>query len=202
MMRRRFFTLLARAVVLSGILPAYFMPARAQDGDAARAFIEQDGRELVSVIDGLMPEAEKKVRLQQIVDNIIDVQKIGQFCLGRYWSTASASQQQQYIQLFHAVMMNSITGKIGDFRGVGFTVQRTQPRNSDTAVLTAVTRPNNEPVNVQWIVSQASGNPKIVDVVIEGTSLSLTQRSEYYSFLGHHGGDVDALISAMRQKLG
>jgi phospholipid transport system substrate-binding protein len=57
---------------------------------------------------------------------------------------------------------------------------------------------DNPPANVTWVVADESGTPKIVDVIAEGTSLRLTQRSDYASFLAHNGGNIDALIDALR----
>jgi phospholipid transport system substrate-binding protein len=37
-------------------------------------------------------------------------------------------------------------------------------------------------------------------VVAEGTSLRLTQRSDYTSFLSQHNGDVGALIAALKRQ--
>jgi phospholipid transport system substrate-binding protein len=41
---------------------------------------------------------------------------------------------------------------------------------------------------------------KIIDVIAEGTSLRLTQRSDYSSFLARNSNNVQALIDAMRQQ--
>jgi phospholipid transport system substrate-binding protein len=37
-------------------------------------------------------------------------------------------------------------------------------------------------------------------VLAEGTSLRLTQRSDYASYLSHNNYDINALITAMRQQ--
>ena len=82
-----------------------------------------------------------------------------------------------------------------------FAVGNANVRGGETVVSSIVTRPNNAPNNVQWIVSTAGAAPKIVDVVAEGTSLRLTQRSDYASYLSQHGNNVDALINAMKAQL-
>ena len=46
-------------------------------------------------------------------------------------------------------------------------------------------------------MSLASGQPKIEDVVAEGTSLRITRRSAYTAYLDRNGGNVDALLTAM-----
>jgi phospholipid transport system substrate-binding protein len=67
-------------------------------------------------------------------------------------------------------------------------------------VSSSVERPNNAPANVDWIISNAGPSPKIVDVVAEGTSLRLTQRSDYAAYLSHNGNNLQALIDAMKHQ--
>ena len=60
-----------------------------------------------------------------------------------------------------------------------------------------MTRPNNAPNKVDWVVTSSGGAPKIIDVVAEGTSLRLTQRSDYAAFLSRNNNNVGALIEAL-----
>jgi phospholipid transport system substrate-binding protein len=53
---------------------------------------------------------------------------------------------------------------------------------------------------VNWLVSSSGGSFKIIDVIVEGTSLRLTQRSDYYSYLSHNNDNVQALIDALKQQ--
>jgi len=101
---------------------------------------------------------------------------------------------------FQRYLMGNITGKVGDYQGVSFTMGRTQAREAEAIVSTTVTRPGNAPNKVDWIVGDETGTPKIVDVIAEGTSLRLTQRSDYSAFLTRNGGNVQALIDAMAKQ--
>lgn len=51
---------------------------------------------------------------------------------------------------------------------------------------------------MQWIVNNS---PKVVDVIGEGASLRLTQRQDYSSYIARNGGNVDALISALKRQI-
>jgi phospholipid transport system substrate-binding protein len=53
---------------------------------------------------------------------------------------------------------------------------------------------------VDWLVSTESGSPKITDLIAEGTSLRLTQRSDYSAFLARNNNSVQALIDALKQQ--
>ncbi len=95
----------------------------------------------------------------------------------------------------------NISSKLGQYKGVSFSMGRRKRQGEDAAVMTTVLRPNNPPADVDWIISNPSTDPKIVDVIAEGTSLRLTQRQDYASFLVRNGENIDSLISAMRQQL-
>ncbi len=169
---------------------------------AASAFVKSIGDKLVAVVNGPESGREKRAKLATIIDGAVDVDGVAhRFCLGRFWSNASADQQQRYTELFHQVLVNNITAKLGEYRGVRFTMGRTQMRDDNAAVSTVVERPNNPPTNVDWIISNPTTSPKIIDVIAEGTSLRLTQRQDYASYLNRNNDNIDALINAMRQQV-
>ena len=176
-------------------------PARAQDASADAAFVQDFGSKLVAVVNGEGSLAEKERRLRPLIDGSVDVDTIARFCLGRYAASATPEQLATFVRLFHDVLLFNITSKIGDYRGVGFRMGESSIRGNEAFVGTIVQRPNSAPTNVRWVVSTAAGTPKIVDVVAEGTSLRLTQRSDYSSFLNHNGNSIDALLDAMRRQI-
>jgi phospholipid transport system substrate-binding protein len=175
--------------------------ARAQGADRATAFVKTVGEKLVAVVNGPGSDADKRTEMSEVINTAVDVDGIGRFCLGRFWRQASPEQQKQYLQLFHEVLITNITSKLGEYKGVRFTMGRSRPQDEEAAVSTVVDRPDNPPTAVDWIISDPSSNPKVIDVVAEGTSLRLTQRSDYASYLAHNANNVDALISAMRQQV-
>jgi phospholipid transport system substrate-binding protein len=167
----------------------------------ASDFVKSIGDKLVAVVNGPGSEREKRDRLTQIVDAAVDVDGVARFCLGRFWRNASSEQQRRYTELFHQVLVNNITSKLGEYQGVRFTMGRAQQRDDTDVVSTVVERPNNPPTNVDWIIGNAGNSPRIIDVIAEGTSLRLTQRSDYASYLSRNNNNIDALINAMRQQV-
>ena len=80
------------------------------------------------------------------------------------------------------------------------TIGRTRQQEEEQIVSTVVERPNNPPTTVDWVITQPTSAPRIIDVVAEGTSLRITQRSDYAAYLQRNGNSIDALIGAMRQQ--
>jgi phospholipid transport system substrate-binding protein len=188
----------AFAVVALARVPRALAAASASQ---ASAFVNGFATQLIQIVNGPEPSAQKKAALGPVIDENVDVAKIARFCLGRFWSSASPAQQSEYTQIFHQVLLNSISGHLGDYKGVTYTLTSDRQQGADELVGTIINRPNSPAANVQWVVDSSTGSPKIVDVVAEGTSLRLTQRSDYASYLERHGNDIGALLQALHRQL-
>lgn len=178
--------------------------ARAQQDQLSVAadFIRRSGNELAAVAAQAKNSANGRAQLSQFVDRVADVNAVGRFCLGRYWRMATPAQQQQFLEVFHQVLANSVANRLGDYQGGTASVIIARPVQAADGidVATTVERPGNPPVHVTWVVSMESGGPKIIDVIAEGMSMRLTQRSDYASFLTRNNGNVGALILALQRQ--
>jgi phospholipid transport system substrate-binding protein len=172
----------------------------AQAAERASAFVQQTGDRLVAIVNGNLAPADKRRGLAQILETSIDIDGIARFCLGRFWRTATPDQQKRFVTAFHEVLVTNISSKLGEYRGVRMTVQRGREQDEEAIVTTIVERPNNPPTTVDWLIEKPGSAPRIIDVVAEGTSLRLTQRQDYASYLAQNRNDVDALINAMKQQ--
>jgi phospholipid transport system substrate-binding protein len=179
-----------------------FLTSRAQAQAVAKAtaFVQQTGDQLVSIVNGALSPAQKRQAIRQILEGTVDVDGVAQFCLGRFWRTASPDQQKRFVAAFHEVLVTNISSKLGDYKGVKLTVLRGRQQDDEAIVTTEVERPNNPTTTVDWVIESPTTTPKIVDVVAEGTSLRLTQRQDYASYLTRNNNDVNALINAMKEQ--
>ena len=189
----------------AGALLAAGPRAQAQSGglsaQEATAFVKQLGDELVRVINGPGSYADKKQKLAPVIENVVDVRDIALFCLGRFRRTATPQQLDEYVKLFNDVLLNNVFGKIGEFQGVTFRMTQTVPGDGGMSVGTLIKRPNQDAANAQWIVQDVGGQPKVIDLKAEGTSLRITQRSDYESYLQRNNNSIEALITAMRRQV-
>jgi|YNPMSStandDraft_1061717.scaffolds.fasta_scaffold00798_2 phospholipid transport system substrate-binding protein len=197
-MRRRLFSACLVSLPFAAAAPlaaATDLPSRAAE------FIEARGAEVIAVINGPGTLEEKRERVAAILREAVDVRGVAQFVLGRHWRTATAPQRDAYLALFEELLVRTLSSRFGELNGASFTVSRAQMVSEDEAVVsTVVTRPNTPAVTLDWRVADIGGKPKIVDLVAEGTSLRITQRSEYSAVVQRSGG-VDGLLNAMRQQL-
>jgi phospholipid transport system substrate-binding protein len=201
MMKRRI-ALGVATTALVATAPGLFRHAIAElDGDRAVAFVKNTGDQLLAVINDSGGERDKRAALARIIDASVDVEGVARFCLGRFWRTASPDEQREFIEAFHAMLVNNIAGRLGDYQGVRFTVGRVQHRDDAEVVATTLERPNSPPWSVVWLIADVAGAPKIEDMIAEGVSLRVTERSDYTAFLARNGNNVRSLIEGLRQKL-
>ena len=178
--------------------------AKAQGGGQgadATEFVRQFGNQALAIVGGSGSAADKRQRLEPLITRVVDIEGIGRFVLGRFWRTASPQQQQDFQRLFNQVLLNNIGARINEFTGVDFTMTGTTQREDGAYVGTTIRRPNQQPNNVQWVVSNIAGRLRIIDVVAEGTSLRLTQRNDYASFISRNGNQIGALLDAMQRQV-
>ena len=132
---------------------------------------------------------------------MVAVDQVGDYVLGRYKNIATPAQVSQFLVLFHQLLSNNITYQIKAYQGIGFTVNGASVMGNDTVVDTTITRPGQAPADVGWAVDEVGGTPKIVDVIVAGTSLRITTRNDYASVITSNGGQVSSLLTVMQNKI-
>jgi hypothetical protein len=57
-------------------------------------------------------------------------------------------------------------------------------------------------VAVDWRIRSRGDALKVIDVAVEGVSMSVTQKSEFSAVIQRGGGDIEALLQSLRQRVG
>lgn len=169
--------------------------------DAAKTFIASAGQQLVAVVNANTGTAAKAQALETLINQIVAVDVVGNYVLGRYTAVATPAQHAQFLSLFHQLISNNITNQIKTYQGISFTVNGASVMGNDTVVDTTITRPGQPDADVGWAVDEVGGAPKIVDVIVAGTSLRVTTRNDYSSVVINNGGQFSALLSAMQNQI-
>lgn len=169
----------------------------------ATELIEQLGTETLGLLtDKEMARDEQQREVRRLLKKGFAVNTISRFVLGRYWRVSTETQQTEYQSLFVEYVIDYLVANLGRYSGQTFQVvsERTDgPRGA--IVESRVNSPDGAPVTVHWRVRGTNNGPKIVDVVVEGVSLALTQRAEFASVIQRKGGSVDGLIEELKIKL-
>lgn len=175
-------------------------PAPAAAGEAG-AFIKDMGQEAITSLTGNgISQNEREARFRKILKRAFDMKTIARFTLGRYWRLASKQERKEYVGLFEDFIVQAYALRFRDYAGEAFKVGKVRKINDrDKLVLSQIVRLEGPPVNVHWRV-RGDGKYKIVDVVVEGVSMGITQRDEFASVIRSSGGKIAGLLTALRKK--
>lgn len=198
MKRLLFVFLMAFAVLASPLAQA----SELEEG--ARAFIEATEAEaLSSLTDASKPKAERVEAFRKLFEAKFAVESIGRWTLGRNWRTASEAEQKEFLKLFEDLMVATYVDRFESYSGEKVNIIKTVPVDENRATVhTEIARPNaadNNPVSVLWRVGRQGDVFKILDVVVEGASMSLTLQREFAAII-KNTGSVAGLIEELRKK--
>ena len=196
MTRRLFLTIVALLIGSAPLTTA----SNAVAADAGVFMNELWGR-TVEVLSNKVPRAERLARFRELYQQNFDGPGIARFVLGRYWRSASEQEQQEYLKLFQDYVVFVYGTRLSDFNGERFKVRGSRTDESGTIVSTDIISPKGDaPIKVDWRLITDHGAFKINDVIIEGISMLVTQRSEFASVIQRHGGQVGELLVMMRER--
>ncbi len=198
LMKRRTFVagMLAGAAVL--LLPRF-----------AAASPVSEAQELVVTISGELGRLVNSGKsgnalyrdFERLLGSYADMPAIGASVLGQPWRGASAAQKSAFISAFQSYLATKYGRQFGDFAGTSITV--TGGRDAGRAgvlVNTVATRPGRDSVSVDWQVSDRSGKPKAVNLIIEGVSMLANERAEVGAMLDAQGGSIDGLVAELKRR--
>jgi phospholipid transport system substrate-binding protein len=182
---------------------ASFVSAGAAPSEPPDVFIKTLSQEAISSLTrNSISSEEREKRFRDLFTKNFDIPGIGQFVLGLHWRRATPEQRREFLALFEDFIVKSYAKQFGEYSGDEFrTNQIIRVSDTDTLVSSQL-RPSadKQVVRVDWRVRASDSSYKIVDVVVEGISMSVTHRDEFAAVIRSSGGTVDGLITALRKK--
>jgi phospholipid transport system substrate-binding protein len=167
----------------------------------AVAFMNQLWDRAVEVLNKKSDPALRQERFRQLFHADFDCPGIARFVLGRYWRDASEEEQKDFVKLFEEYVVFVYTARLSNFGGQDFKIRGSRSDGDGVMVSTDVFSPgSSSPLKIDWRLVSDNGTYKINDVIVEGVSMLVTQRSEFASVVQRNGGQVRGLLAMMREK--
>ncbi|MDO5756663.1 MAG: ABC transporter substrate-binding protein [Rhodobacterales bacterium] len=174
---------------------------------AAFALTDAGARTLV---DGVVAEINRVIASGGSLSSMIaefeaifrrygDVDLIARSTLGPDANRASPAQMAAYTDAFRGYIARKYGKRFKEFVGGQIQVQGVRPVKSWYEVQSMVTMRGYDPFDVRFLVSDRSGRDLFFDMVMEGISLRLSERTEIGAMLDRRRGDIDGLIADLRQ---
>jgi phospholipid transport system substrate-binding protein len=147
-------------------------------------------------------------QLMAMLEARTDVGLISRLALGRYWNRLTQAQQQEYQELFRDVvirgMARRLNGYAADAKGAieqRFQILGSAPAGKEDTLVRSKVIPNNgQPLALDWRLRSGPSGPVVIDLIVEGASLLVSQRSEFAAVIER--SDLDGLLAELRARAG
>lgn len=166
----------------------------------ATSFINTMASKAVQFLgDKSLSELQKKSQFRTLLFADFDMDTIGRFSLGTYWNSATPAQRQQYLSLFREMIAQVYSQRFEGYNGQKFQVKGSESAGgNDTLVHSSIIPTDGPEIDVDWRVRNKGGQYKVVDVVVAGVSMAVTQRSDFSSVIQRGGGNINVLLDHLR----
>lgn len=165
----------------------------------ARTLIDQVVSDINRVIASGQPLARMVPEFERIFTRYSDVPIIARSTLGSDANRISAAQLRAYTETFRSYVARKYGKRFKEFIGGRIEVNDVREVKSWHEVRTTAYLPGQSPFEVSFLVSDRSGQDRFFDMVIEGISLRLSERTEIGAMLDRRNGNIDALIADLKK---
>lgn len=184
-------------VAVPGVL---FAAASPQAIESAAAFIRKLAGQAIGILQSSNVRlAAREAQFRVLMSNGFDMPFIARFVLGKHWRKATPQQRSDYVALFTEFILQTYSRRMGGYSGQSFAVAGARAAGKrDILVRTRIVRPGGPPIKADWRVRPKGGEYRIIDIMVEGVSMAVTQRSEFNAVVRQRG--MPGLLQALRAR--
>lgn len=167
----------------------------------SKIFIQELADEAIAFLSADLSIDKKKKKFETLLNDKFDMRTIARFSMGRYFRLASDAQKKEYFSLFDDMIIDVYSKRFGEYTDEKLEVVSANYNGKNDAIVnTRIVPKSGAAISIDWRVRLKDNKYQIVDVVIEGISMAVTNRSEFASIIERGGGRVDALIEHLKNR--
>ncbi len=178
------------------------LPVAAQTASPPTEVIEKLHEKLIEIMKqgNRLDVAERYDELQPILESTFDFERMISVAAGSFWTQASETQRKQLLDAFSRLSITTYAVRFNNWTGESFETLGTREGPRDTVLVdTRLNRPNDPAVPITYVMMQADGQWRIIDVLLDRSISELAvRRSEYNQVL--RSGGTEKLAQVLDQK--
>lgn len=180
--------------------------ALAADIAAARATVQSALEEGIGTFASgkTYPFQERRERLEGLIRSHTDPELLSAAVLGRTWIKLPAEQQSAFATRLVGFLVTTYAGMLNEpADNISFAVGEPEDLGSRVRVPSEIHHGGaaEAPTRVDWTVAFApDGHPGIVDIAVDGVSVTRAMREDFTSVLRSSGGMIQGLLDALVHK--
>lgn len=142
-------------------------------------------------------DPERHARLHALLGAAFDLKAFARPVVGPYWRAATPAQKDRIVTLLHDHLTDLYADQFADYDGEVIRVADSKIMDeSPSVVRTEIVHPERPLRRVDFWVRRTGKTYRVLDVIIEGTSLLVTKRAEFQAVI--EGQGIDGLIARLK----
>lgn len=145
-------------------------------------------------------------QLAVLLEARTDVALISRLALGRHWNRLPEPERQAYQELFRDVVIRSMARRLNSYAGDAEAPLEQRFRilssatvgTGDVLVRSKVFPTQGQPLDLDWRLRSSDSGLVVIDLIVEGASLLVSQRSEFAAVIER--GDLAGLLAELRAR--
>ena len=172
------------------------------ESDPGSYVMEMTTNAINTLTNKSISQNEKESQFGKLFDKNFDVPSISRFVLGKYWKQASLDQKKNFIKAFRNYVVKTYSSRFNEYSGEKLKLVNYENEKNPKIFLvhTILERQDAPVIKVDWRIGKKKDRFVILDIIIEGISLAITQRSEFVSVIDQNEGNIDQLISLLKER--
>lgn len=166
-------------------------------------FVKTESGQVLSIVqkNKEIKSFKKELNSTINIDNLIDFNKISKMTLGKNWRTATEEQKVAFVKEFREFLINFYGNAMFNFKDAQISYKSENIQDDFATVKTVVTYKENgqtKQAKVDYMLSKNGESWKMIDVIIEGITLTLSYKDSFGQIINNKG--MDGLITELRDK--
>ena len=142
-------------------------------------------------------------KLKSVILEWFDTALIAKVVLGREWKSLDVQSREDFIALFNRLTITTYVNQFDSYNGETFEITSIEPMKKNRyLVKSRITRIQDEPVSLNYIVHETEGSWKIISVIANGVNDLSLKRAEYTVVIKENGytgltADIESKIQEL-----
>ncbi len=168
---------------------------------------EQTVRELLNAINQI--KKEEKLSKEQIEINhissqkalrLMDLEKVSQKTLGKYWKEQTPEEQKSFVSLLSQVFVKiAFPSSAQFFANLKIKFLSGEIEEGKASVPISIASPNQGEIDINFSLHSSEGDWRITDVILDGVSMRNNLRSQFKKVIRSKG--YPELVKRMKQRI-
>ena len=185
-------------LLLSTLLPN--MVYAADSVSDAKEFMRLTSERVINLAKHKELPIKTEHTLENIFEEVVDIDWIGKFVIGRKWQSLNESQKINYLKMYKKFLISQYLPLFKDYSGQEIDIKSAKTLSDNRYLVTTEIKSseNNSKYKVEYILILNNNKFKIRDILAQDVSMLATQRSQLSSIVNNQG--YNDLIDQLSKK--